>query len=396
MKIYILTDESFPNGMAATNRIKNYARALGSVNADVEILIFKRTEVRGQKTKNTEGTGRMEGIPYAYISGTPLSGSNILVRLFNIWMDRRKTIAYLKKKLMPTDIVFGYVGRHVDFMLEVIKTTHRKKAKFVRELCEIPFYGNTSLKAKRGYQKSTEVLFPQCDGFIAISEGLVGLANKFKSPQCKVLKVPTIVDSRFFNIEDTSHEQTVPYIFHAGTFTEQKDGILGIIEAFARAVPRINKPVKYVMAGNVENSPHKRQIDELIQKHHLQDTIDFVGYLDTEQVQKYLAGSSLVILNKYKTIQNYYGFSNKLSEYLAAGKAVITTHWGEAPLWLKDGESAYIVEPENVDALSDAIVRAMNNDGEREKIAQAGKDVCRRHFDYHVYGEKMLDFFKQL
>lgn len=396
MKIYILTCESFPNGMAATNRIKNYARALGAANADVEILIFTRTEVYGKKPKNTKGAGRMEGIPYAYIGNTPLRGSNVLVRRFNDWMDRKKTIAYLKKKLMPKDIVFGYAGTCVDFMLEVIKITHRKKAKFVRELCEVPFHGKTSLKARMGYLRSTEVLFPKCDGFIAISEGLVGLANEFKSPQCKILKVPTMVDSRFFNIEDTSHEQAVPYIFHAGTFTERKDGILGIIEAFARAVPRINKPLKYVMAGDMESSPHKRQIDELVQKYHLQDAIDFVGYLDTEQVQKYLAGSSLVILNKYKTKQNYYGFSNKLSEYLAAGKAVITTHWGEAPLWLKDGESAYIVEPENVDALSDAIVRAMNNDGEREKIAQAGKDVCRRHFDYHAYGDKILNFFKEL
>ncbi len=396
MKVYILTSKPIPNGMAATNRIKNYARALKFASVDCKILIFTRTEIYGKVPKNIEYTGFVDGIPYEYIGGTPLRGKNVLIRLFNDWKDRRKTIEYLKGNLKAADIVFSYAGTDINFMLKVIGIVHKKKAKFVRELCEIPFYGDVSLKARLGYKKATERLFPLCDGFIAISEGLVELANKFKSTNCKVLKVPTLVDSSFFLIKDRSYEQEIPYIFHAGTFTEQKDGILGMLEAFAKALPYINKPLKYVMAGDIESSPCRHKINELINRYHLQDKVDFVGYLDTEQIKNYLEKASLVVLNKYKTAQNYYGFSNKLSEYLAAGKAVITTNWGEAPLWLKDRESAYIVEPENVDALSNAIVEAINDDEERKKIALQGKEICKEYFDYHVYGESMLKFFKQL
>ena len=31
-----------------------------------------------------------------------------------------------------------------------------------------------------------------------------------------------------------------------------------------------------------------------------------------------------------------------------------------------------------------------------KKIALQGKEICKEYFDYHVYGESMLKFFKQL
>lgn len=45
MKVYIVTTEPFPNGLAATGRIKCYAKALISEGVDVEVVNFHRTEV---------------------------------------------------------------------------------------------------------------------------------------------------------------------------------------------------------------------------------------------------------------------------------------------------------------------------------------------------------------
>ena len=48
MKVYILTREPFPNGMAATNRIKCYAKAILQKGVLCEVLIFTRTEIYGK------------------------------------------------------------------------------------------------------------------------------------------------------------------------------------------------------------------------------------------------------------------------------------------------------------------------------------------------------------
>ena len=62
MKVYIITREPFPNGMAATNRIKCYAKALIQEGVQCKVLIFIRTENKGTIIKNIEGKGVFEGI----------------------------------------------------------------------------------------------------------------------------------------------------------------------------------------------------------------------------------------------------------------------------------------------------------------------------------------------
>ena len=70
MKAYIVTKEPFPNGMAATNRIKCYARAIHDGGMDCEVLICGSTELVREKVKNPEAKGYYEGVPYKYIGGS--------------------------------------------------------------------------------------------------------------------------------------------------------------------------------------------------------------------------------------------------------------------------------------------------------------------------------------
>ena len=104
----------------------------------------------------------------------------------------------------------------------------------------------------------------------------------------------------------------------------------------------------------------------------------------------------MVIINKYRTQQNNYCFSTKLGEYLAAAKPVVITHVGEAINWLENGKSAYIVEPEDTEALADAIVHVFTHPEESHQIGLAGQDVCRRSFDYRNWSKPLVEFFNQL
>ena len=95
-------------------------------------------------------------------------------------------------------------------------------------------------------------------------------------------------------------------------------------------------------------------------------------------------------------MQDYYGFSTKVGEYLASGTPLITTRWGEVINWLVDGESAYIVEPENVSILADTIIRVFNNPEESRRIGQKGQEVCKKCFDYRDWSKILADFFHHL
>lgn len=397
MKVYIITREPFPNGMAGTNRIKCYAKALISRGVECVVLNYTRTEVYGKKIQNIDGNGIFEGIPFKYIGGTPLRGCNVILRRINDYLDKERLKRYLKKVLHPKDVVFGYAGQDVNYIISIINIAHDNGAYFVRDLCELPYGTRTeTLKAIKGRKAILEQQFPLCDGIISISEALQNLAKIYVNDNCKLQKIPILVDYEQYKLEDFSSEVNTPYIFHSGTLYEQKDGILGMIEAFGIAVQQLKSPLNFISTSKIEYSPHASEIKKLIEKYNLDERIRFTGYLTNAELKQYLSHASLVIINKYQTQQNYYCFSTKLGEYFAAGKPVIITNVGEAMNWLMHKKNAYIVEPSNVEKLSQAIIYLISDSNERFSIAKNGRELCKQSFDYRVYGELLESFFYRL
>ena len=106
--------------------------------------------------------------------------------------------------------------------------------------------------------------------------------------------------------------------------------------------------------------------------------------------------ASLVISNRPKSKQDYYGFSTKLGEYLASGTPLLLTNWGEAVNWLENGKSAYITEPEDTKALADAIVYVFTHPDESRIVGLEGQEVCRNCFDYRNWSRILAEYLKLL
>ena len=313
------------------------------------------------------------------------------------WLDIWGTAFYLRKNLSKGDILFLYLGRYPDHMLLFMEAARKAGAYCVRDLCELPYGTGAETPEYVALRKRVlDEQFPLLDGVVSISDTLMELAKERCSPSCKHIKVPILVDFEEYNLPDRSREQEIPYIFHSGTLYEQKDGILGMIEAFGMAVDRIGFPVRFVLTGSPEWSPHTDGILDLIDRYKLQDKVVFKGYLSDDELKDCLSGASLTIINKYPTQQNRYCFSTKLGEYLSAGKPVIITRVGEAVNWLKDGESACIIEPEDTSALADAIVRAFTNPEIRETLSVKARETARDCFDFRAWGRPLKDFLDSL
>lgn len=394
MKVHIITKVGFPNGMAAVNRIKCYAKAILHSGLECEVVVFTRTEVYGKKPINTEGHGLYENIPFRYIGNTPLRGSNKLIRFWNDMKDRRNLVSYIKQEVKSGDVVFAYLDDDTYYVTnKIIPAVHQVGAKYVRELCELP-YGTdienslTIRDRKHCFDKE----FPLLDGVIAISDSLSDIASQY-APQAKCLKVPILVDYDKYAMADKSEGQEIPYVFHCGTLYQQKDGILGMIEAFAMAIKQSNMPLHFYSTGNVEGSRHESEIRELISKYQLQDRIKFLGYLSNDEIRDYLCKAAMVVINKLPTQQNKYCFSTKLGEYMAASKPIIITDVGEAINWLTSGYDSIIVPTGKTAALADEINKLMSNDEKRGILGKHAQATCREKFDYRAYELKLKEFF---
>lgn len=397
MKVYLLTGESFPNGMAAVSRIKSYAQAIKDNDIEVEILIYRRTELYGRHTNNTEAFGKYNSIPFRYIPGTPKRSRFRPLRYINDKLDIIKSIKFLRRVMQNGDVLFLYMTKSPSLMRRFIRVAHLCGAFCIQELCELPYgTGIETKKTAKMRKKLLEQVYPLYDGIISISDALMDLAQRYTSPKCLHIKVPIMVDYEHFASADYSNKTDIPFIFHAGTLYQQKDGIIGMIEAFGKAKQQLKRPVKYILTGAIEESSHPADLYRLIKEYHIEDSVEFIGYLSRDQIKDYIGKASLVISNRPRSLQDYYGFSTKLGEYLASGTAIITTNWGEAMNWLKNGENAYVIEPDDTDALANAIVWVLNHPEEAQHIGKMGQETCRQHFDYRNWSYPLCEFLYKL
>ena len=392
MNVYILTKEPFPHGMAAVQRIKCYAKSILLENIKCKVIVYSRSS-----TKSTlPYKGIIDDIPYQFVGKSSKRAKGVLGRiqsfLIQLWLP-----LFIFKKIKKGDIVFGYGIDNMHLWKILIFLIHKKKGFYVSELCELP-YGTSeetprSIKNRNYYYRH---FFPVFDGVIPISDSLYGLAKKYCNPKCIIQKIPILVDYDKYNLQNHSSLAEYPYIFHSGTLYEQKDGILGMIEAFGIATQNLDYKIHFILTGTIEKSPHSKEIKILIEKYQLHNVIHFTGYLSNDDLRDYLSKSSLVIINKYTTQQNKYCFSTKLGEYMAAGKPLIITKVGEAMNWLTDNHDCLIVEPGDIHQLSNAIIKIFTDSHLAIKLGNQARQTCIKNFDYRNFGKLFAKMFSSM
>lgn len=392
MKVYIVTQTKFPHGMAACRRIKCYSAGLTAAGIPCEVIVAKRTERFNENSLNQKSQGMDNGIPFRYMGDSPIRSRHFLRRRWDDFRDQFRTLRFLKQNCTSSDIILCYFYS-LPLSLMVLIAGFLTGAKTVLEVCELPFE----------YQPlqrwlALHCFFPYWNGFLAISEALEQVVLKYKSSSASVILIPILVNPEEYHAT-SSIPETIrackPFLLHTGSLWEIKDGILGILNAFALADRQLGGRLHYFFTGKAEDSPQSEMIQNLITENNLEGKVIFTGYLADEEIKSYQQNCFLTIINKYPNWKNTYCFSSKLAEYLVLGKPVIITRVGEAMHYLND-ENAYIVEPNRPDVIAQAIVNAYRNPAECERIGNAGRNVALTEFNCIRQAERLRDFFQSL
>lgn len=393
MKVFIVTVEPFPHGMAGTSRIICYAKAILNAGIECEVVGFHRTEVYGQKPNNTTGQGTYEGIAFRYMGGTPLRASNVLLRQFHDWKDKRDLLSYLEHNMKKGDCILTYY-RQNKMDRRLLKFANENDFPVYRDLCEYPYATNQlNEKTKERSEWYLTNVFPQYTGAICISHPLYDLAKKY-NPKGNHIIIPILIDPSKWNFSTVKDNSlNTPYIFHSGTVYQQKDGIVDVLSAFADALPQLPQDVCYFFTGTVEKSPDRDMITKTISERHLENRVKFLGFLSDDELREYIKGSSCFIINKNDNLQNRYCFATKLGGYLLSGNPVITTDIGEPNYYLTNGQNAFIVKHGDGKGLANAIVRVFSNKKESKAVGEAGRKLAEEHFCYKAQSEAMKELF---
>lgn len=388
MRVVVISPGPSPEKGIPLGRIHIICKALVGKGFEVEVVVSRPN--RGFQDGVNEN---FDGVVYSHIANNWFGGRFRLFNLINVAVCQLKVICRMLVDGFNANVVVVYPS--FDFRLLIPVASIFSKVQVVMEINELPFVDRPGWFSDFKRFVLLKLFFRLYDGFIVISEELMTLVNRYRSTKSIIVKIPVLAEPAS-KIAGATSPYDSPYMFHAGSLTEEKDGVLGILEAFGMARKRLGINLKYVFTGELSNSNHANQIKFIVNKYDLQDYVIFTGFLTQEQLFRYLQFCSLAIVNKYDTIQNRYCFATKLAEYLSYSIPVVTTTVGESKYYLTDGLDAYVVEPHNPGLLAEKIIEAFNNESERLKIAYGGYELFEKSFVNLRYCDLLIDFFEKV
>lgn len=86
-------------------------------------------------------------------------------------------------------------------------------------------------------------------------------------------------------------------------------------------------------------------------------------------------------------------FGQTIAEAMASSKPVIGTRVGGIPELIEEGESGYVVEARDVQAIADKILLLINDRDLRERMGQRGYEIARARFDLRENVKRVLGLY---
>jgi glycosyltransferase involved in cell wall biosynthesis len=172
-----------------------------------------------------------------------------------------------------------------------------------------------------------------------------------------------------------------PFILFLGTLEPRKN-LTTLVQALASLKEQI--PQTLVLVG--QKGWLEEEIFQTIARHGLQDRVFWTGYIpDEDRVLFYNAADFLVYPSWYE------GFGMPVLEAMQSGCPVIASRVSALPEVL--GEAGLLIDPGDVEGLSQAIFRMVTEPGLKERLREDGL-IRARQFSWEDSARKTLEVFE--
>ncbi|RMF04547.1 MAG: glycosyltransferase family 1 protein, partial [Chloroflexi bacterium] len=160
------------------------------------------------------------------------------------------------------------------------------------------------------------------------------------------------------------------FVLYLGTLEPRKN-IDGLIQAYARWKQRDPGAPPLVIAGG--KGWYTRHIFELVEHLNLTDSIRFPGYVPQETLALWYNSATLFVYPSH-----FEGFGLPVLEAMACGTPVITSTAASLPEVAGTDGTARLVDPQNTEALADALAEVAGNPELRANMSALGVARARR------------------
>lgn len=225
--------------------------------------------------------------------------------------------------------------------------------------------------------------------FFGISQPLVALCEQLTQKQVPTQLLPISVDVNLVaSYKKYIENKDSIVVFYGGSFG-QKDGFPYLIQGFTQAWKQ-NKRLCLYLTGKIARESIV-EVQELLNQTEAADAIHYFGCLPRDVYYTHVANADILCMPRVNSLFANSGFPFKLGEYLASGNAVIATRTSDVEKYLTHKKDAFLIAPENADAICDAIMELTTDQQLRISIGEAGKQIAQDNFDVNVVSKSLYD-----
>ena len=165
------------------------------------------------------------------------------------------------------------------------------------------------------------------------------------------------------------------------------------VEYLIQSAPLVLKAVPDTMFFIVGEGELKNELITLAKKVGVLDKCIFTGNIPYEKVPLYMNMADVCVVPK-KVLG--FGYSPlKLYEYMACGKPVVATKTAGFEI-LEKHNAGLLVNPENPEELSNAIIKLLLNRKLREQMGANGRELVVREYSWESAAKKTIEVFRTL
>lgn len=223
-----------------------------------------------------------------------------------------------------------------------------------------------------------------CDKIIPISTALNNYVLSLK-PSAQTIIVPPICDFDYFASVEPEEIDQKYYVFCSSVTYDEL--IIFVISSYLKME---NKDVALhlVINGNIENPV----INQLIENN--KDRIYLFSNLKYEKLIAKYKGALAELIPLRNTMQDCARFPQKICEFLASNRPIITTAYGEINNYFQHRKNAIVSKEYEIESFSEQLDWAVEHQNELESISKESYVTGNTHFNIKSYSYKLDDFLR--
>jgi glycosyltransferase involved in cell wall biosynthesis len=174
---------------------------------------------------------------------------------------------------------------------------------------------------------------------------------------------------------------------YVGRYTAVKRiGLL--VRAYARARERFSRPAPLVLLGGYPGEWEGEHPVEAIARCGLEREVFVAGWHEHDLLPEFLAASDAVVLPSVRE-----QFGQVLVEGMACGLPAIAVDAHGPGQIVDDGATGWLVEPDDEEALADALVAAVEDPAERARRGEAAREAVRARYSWPALAGRVADVY---